>query len=428
MKKIALLVILCLLFSSCSKSPAADNSSDTDTSAGTDTLTQPIVSPELSAENEPESIAETAQEVPQESVPNETQESPTGTPAWIYGENVNFREAGSLDAGVITRLSAPQKLTLFSINGEWAFVEANGTQGYVHTDYITLEDPAEAAGAANLSTTPEDEPQIENLAASTGGGVSLGEVALSSGGGLLSDNASPDGGSSLGDTAPAGGAASPADTAPINLERGVLTVAIDAGHQAKGNNEHEPIGPGASSTKPKVSYGTSGISSGVPEYKLTLEVSLKLRDELTARGYNVFMVRETHEVNISNRERANMATQAAADVFVRIHADGSENTSVNGILTLSPSADNPFVSNLYNSSYALSESILSAMVEATGAKNRGVSKVDNMSGINWATMPVSIIEMGLMTNYSEDELMQTDEYQMKLVNGIANGIDRYFAE
>jgi len=203
-------------------------------------------------------------------------------------------------------------------------------------------------------------------------------------------------------------------------------IAIDPGHQAKGNFELEPIGPGASQSKAKVASGTQGVSTKVPEYKLTLEVSLKLREELLTRGYKVFMIRETDDVNISNRERAAMATEAGADIFVRIHADGSENSSVNGILTICPTIDNPYISQLYVQSRALSEDILDAMVAVTGAKKRGVSEVDNMSGINWSTIPVTIVEMGLMTNLTEDQLMQTEEYQQKLVIGIADGIEQYF--
>ena len=79
-------------------------------------------------------------------------------------------------------------------------------------------------------------------------------------------------------------------------------------------------------------------------------VALKLEEELLSRGYRVIMVRTTHDVNISNSERAQVANDAGADAFVRIHANGSENTSIKGAMTICQTAANPYNGDLYQQS------------------------------------------------------------------------------
>ena len=203
-------------------------------------------------------------------------------------------------------------------------------------------------------------------------------------------------------------------------------IVIDAGHQGKGNYEKEPVGPGSTTLKAKVSSGTQGVSTRLPEYQLNLIVAKKLQQILKDRGYDTVMIRTTHDVNISNAERAQTANQLQADAFIRIHANGSENPKDNGILTICQTKKNPYNSALYDVSYLLSEKVLDEMVKTTGAKRLYVWETDTMSGINWCQVPVTIVEMGFMSNKAEDQKMATDAYQDLLAFGIANGIDRYF--
>ncbi|MDR6554640.1 N-acetylmuramoyl-L-alanine amidase [Paenibacillus qinlingensis] len=217
----------------------------------------------------------------------------------------------------------------------------------------------------------------------------------------------------------------PAPTTLPSVPKSNKLVMIDPGHQRVGNNAPEQVGPDTRETKAKVSSGTVGVRTKKPEYVLNLEVSLLLKDELVRRGINVAMTRETHDVDISNKQRADMANEAGAALVVRIHADGDASASTKGFSVLYPSAAQPAVKPIAAESKQAAGFLLAGMQQATGSKGRGLSARDDLSGFNWSKVPVALVEIGFMTNPEEDELMSEVAYQQKLAVGIADGIEQF---
>lgn len=207
------------------------------------------------------------------------------------------------------------------------------------------------------------------------------------------------------------------------------TVCIDAGHQKEGIYTRVPVGPGATGTKTALSGGTQGKVTGIPEHVLNLAVALLLKEELLRRGYDVIMIRETDTCPMTNPERAIFASESGADIYVRIHADGSDNLNKHGAFTCAPSMRNPFLTKEnIEAGRRLSQVMVDAFCARTDAYNRGIFETDDLAGCNWCTIPSTVIEMGFMSNAEEDLKMATDSYRELMMLGIADGIDAYFAE
>lgn len=204
-------------------------------------------------------------------------------------------------------------------------------------------------------------------------------------------------------------------------------IAVEAGHQKHANLGLEPMGPGSSVKKIKVAGGTTGVSTRVPEYKLTLAIAKRLRKELESRGYTVYMVRTKNNVNISNRTRAIRANHSGADICIRLHADDAGASGPSGASCLYKTKANRYASAKTNrKSKKLSKCILTKYCKRTGCKNRGLSKRNDLTGSNWSKIPITLIEMGFMSNPKEDRKMQKASYQKKMAKGIADGIDAYY--
>lgn len=365
----------------------ADEGKDTKVVDSGASLTE--IKPEENIKIDPTPIPEPEPEVEPEPEPEPEAEpdptpTPTPTPVALEFEDkddyvetksdVNLRQGPSTQTDVVANLKTAKRLKRTGYNKEWTRVIYEDKECYIYTPLVTgtFDEPTEDGNAAPST-------QTGTATLTTGVGTPNGHI-----------------------------------------------VCIDPGHQTKGNSDKEPLGPGSSEMKAKVSSGTSGNTSGLAEYKLNLTVSLKLRDELVARGYTVVMTREINDVDISNAERAKIAADAGAQAFVRIHANSSSDTSVNGVETICMTNENKYNAELYTSSRKLSDAILNNVVSSTGAKKRYVWETDTMTGINWAEVPVTILEMGYMSNKDEEEKLIDDNYQNKIVLGIADGIDEFF--
>lgn len=282
---------------------------------------------------------------------------------------VNVRTAPSTDGDPAMQLADGVELDRIGYNDEWSKVSIKGETYYVYSKFVKAEG---AASSGDDSSTEESTQETSNV----------GEGKL---------------------------------------------ICIDAGHQATPNTDTEPVGPGAEDKKAKVSAGNTGVTTGTEEYELNLEVALKLQSALEARGYTVKMIRTSNDVDISNAARAELANSDKADAFIRIHANGSTDTNASGVMTVCQTKDNPYNADIYDSCKRLSADVLSGMAAATGANSEGVWETDSMSGINWCKVPVTIVEIGYMTNSEEDQKLVTSDYQNLLAKGIADGIDAYFA-
>lgn len=200
-----------------------------------------------------------------------------------------------------------------------------------------------------------------------------------------------------------------------------FVVCIDPGHQAKSDLKPEPIGPGSSETKGRVLGGTTGTATKLPEYEVTLQIATNLQKRLEAAGVKVIMTRTTNDVSISNSERAIIANNAKADLFIRIHCDGSTDSAASGISTLYPGSTQ-WSSGIAAPSKSAANSVQSAVVAATGAVSRGAIARTDQTGFNWAKVPAVTVECGFMTNPVEDKLLASPHYQDKLAEGMTNGI------
>ena len=203
-------------------------------------------------------------------------------------------------------------------------------------------------------------------------------------------------------------------------------VVVDPGHDLRANSETEPIGPGSPTRKIKDGGGTRGVVSGLREAGLNLSVGQRLRRLLDRAGVSVVMTRtRTAGTSMGNIARARIANRAGAALFLRIHADGSTDPASRGTHTLHPALRRGWTDDIYAESKRAAGIVQRHVRAALGFPDRGLQERSDFTGFNWADVPVILVELGFMTNPTEDRLLATAAYQRRAALGLCRGTLRY---
>ncbi|MDW2995054.1 MAG: N-acetylmuramoyl-L-alanine amidase [Alphaproteobacteria bacterium] len=233
--------------------------------------------------------------------------------------------------------------------------------------------------------------------------------------------------------------ASASKTTAITASRKYVIV-IDAGH---GGKDPGCIGKG-----------------GTREKDIVLSVARKLKSKLDANGFKTYLTRSDDRY-LKLAERASIAEKRKADLFISLHANANPNRAVKGfsIYTLSEKASDEeakklaeaenaadkigvegfteFEENIRIALSALQQHAVAEMSEeyANGcAKSLKKSSVSQQDGpdvrhapfaVLRSTVPGALIELGHLSNVSEEKLLKTGTHQDKLVDAIVRSVKNY---
>jgi N-acetylmuramoyl-L-alanine amidase len=201
-------------------------------------------------------------------------------------------------------------------------------------------------------------------------------------------------------------------------------VCIDPGHGtlARVGAQREPIGPGSPTLKIKDPGGAPG------EAAVVLDIALRTRTLLTARGVRVAMTRTRSGYGGGNIERARFCNARGASLMLRIHADGSTNRSLRGIHTLYPALRRGWTDDVYAKSVRAARVLQQAVVHSTGAPDLGLQRRSDLTGFNWADVPVVLVETGFLSNPAEARQLHSPAYRAQIARGLAAGATAAMAE
>jgi hypothetical protein len=143
------------------------------------------------------------------------------------------------------------------------------------------------------------------------------------------------------------------------------------------------------------------------------------------------MTRTTPTIHLGdgngNIARARFCNRRRAALMVRIHADGSGDTSLHGVSTLVPARHRGWTDDIYAPSLRAGRAIQRSVVSATGAADRGLAQRADLTGFNWANVPAVLVETGFLSNPTDRRLLHSGAYQQRVARGLLAGVAAFVA-
>jgi N-acetylmuramoyl-L-alanine amidase len=199
-------------------------------------------------------------------------------------------------------------------------------------------------------------------------------------------------------------------------------VLIDPGHQSL-PVENEWSDPDMTRRVPG-EPSLRGSTTGNLEDRVALDIATKLKTLLGKDGVTVVLTREKDDVDLPDTTRAEMANDAKANLFLRIHMAGSKDPMMSGVVTLYP-AKTKYTVDFYEKSKAAALLVQQELVKSTAATDYGVEDRHDHTAFNWSHVPVVETEVGYLTSPADDLSLSEDAYRWKVAQGLRNGVIKF---
>ncbi|WP_151737371.1 N-acetylmuramoyl-L-alanine amidase [Paenibacillus tengchongensis] len=335
--------------------------------------------------------------------------------ATVYASSLNVRSEPAKNAAVTGSLKQGARVTVTDEAFGWLKVSGGGVSGWVAGYYL------QQTGGSGGGT-----PAVVQSSATASAAVRTATVTASS----LRIRSGP------GTTYEVKGALKERDTITVlKTESGWARIRTAAGETGWVSGQYISGGSAATAVKNTASRnggirgkmivvdpghggsdpGMLGTSFDTMEKDLTLQTSLYLRDYLAAKGAQVRLTR-SNDQKPSLARRVQIGREAGADAFVSVHYNSSPK-NVSGTLTFFYSEDDDL---------RLARAIENRLAQGIGLKSNGLS-FGNYHILRENTLPAVLVELGFLSNRSDESIVRKAAYQKRAAQAIAEGLADYFS-